>query len=359
MEGRCIVFTREGSIQIERCYIPSPGPNEVIVESQLSCISPGTELRVWAGKEPALAPGMYPLIPGYALLGRVTAWGAAVPREWHGARVVCGGTARSNFRSGWGGHASHAVVAAEKLIAVPDAMDPADAVLCPLAAIASRGLALAAPRAGETVAVLGLGLLGQLAARLYAQAGATVVAGGIHPRQVDGAARAGIQAVLVTPDSVARLQKLLPDGARIVVDATGNAAALPLAIQLAADKPWSDGTPGGARLIVQGSYAEDFSFPAAAAFAKEITVHWPRFAHRDDVVRVVAAVATGQVRFGDLLTAVVPPDAAEATYHRLRASPRDLITAAFSWQGASTAPALAAPPSSGPRGIFGRWFGKK
>jgi bacteriochlorophyllide a dehydrogenase len=331
VQARCLLFSGDGRVELTSCLIPEPGAGEVLVETELSCISPGTELRVLAGKQADLGPGAYPLIPGYAVAGRVIQVGKNVPEEMLGRMVICAGTERASHRRGWGGHVSHAVTRAEAVIPIAESTSVSDAVLCQLAAISFRGFSLAKPLAGETVAVLGLGVLGQLSARLFAGAGARVLAGGTREEQVALARAAGIEAVQVERDSVKRLKKLLPDGARVVVDATGNPAALPLAVELAASKPWDDPEVGGARLVIQGSYAGELGFPHHEAFAKELTIYWPRYCHRNDAARVLESVEAGKLKVSDLLSEVALPENAAEVYHRLQQSRGALVSAAFRW----------------------------
>ena len=87
---------------------------------------------------------------------------------------------------------------------------------------------------------------------------------------------AGIEAI--TPDGAiaATVHEVLPDGADIVVDATGAAAVLPQAVASARELGWDDSPLQGARIVVQGSYPEDFSIPYQEAFRKEAHILVPR-----------------------------------------------------------------------------------
>jgi predicted dehydrogenase/threonine dehydrogenase-like Zn-dependent dehydrogenase len=103
------------------------------------------------------------------------------------------------------------VVSADPAFAarIPAQVSAEHATFTPLAAVALQGLRLIDPRAGETVVVMGLGLIGQLAVRLLRARGVTVV--GLDP---DAAKRAAAkEAGALVPDDAAQLPSLLPSAA--------------------------------------------------------------------------------------------------------------------------------------------------
>jgi predicted dehydrogenase/threonine dehydrogenase-like Zn-dependent dehydrogenase len=103
------------------------------------------------------------------------------------------------------------VVSADPAFAarVPAGVSSEHAAFTPLAAIALQGLRLVDARRGETVVVMGLGLIGQLAVRLLLARGIVVV--GVDP---DAAKRAvAAQAGAIIPDGATGLSALLRSGA--------------------------------------------------------------------------------------------------------------------------------------------------
>jgi predicted dehydrogenase len=103
------------------------------------------------------------------------------------------------------------VVSADPAFAarIPTAVSAEHAAFTPLAAVALQGLRLIDARRGETVVVMGLGLIGQLAVRLLRARGVEVV--GVHPDAAKRAAAA--QAGAIVPDEARGLPALLPAGA--------------------------------------------------------------------------------------------------------------------------------------------------
>jgi len=329
MQAEAILHTAVEVVTLDRVEIPDPGPGEVLIETLFSCVSPGTELRCLAGRQPGETP--WPYIPGYALTGAVVACGPGVSLA-AGTLVFCSGTRAASRARMWGGHVSHAVQRAEAVFPLPAGVDPLEASLAKLAGIAYHGVRLSRPLPHEQVAVVGLGPIGQLSARLHALAGARVVAADPVERRAALAERAGVTARAVAGGLRATLGDLLPGGADVVVDATGAPAVLAEACQLARALPWDDTPTPGARYLVQGSYADAVPVPYHLAFDKELQLLIPRDVQPRDIRAVLDLMARGRLAVRDLITAVRPPAEAAAAYADLRERPGDLLTIAFDWR---------------------------
>lgn len=329
MRARAILFTGVGEVALADSEIPAPGPGEVLVEAAYTCVSPGTELRCLAGAQPGAAP--WPFIPGYALAGTVAACGPGVQIA-PGAPVFCTGTRQADYARMWGGHISHAVLPAGELYLAPAGVNLLDASMAHLAAIAYHGARVARTAPGEQVAVVGLGPIGQLAARCHAVLGGRVVAMDRSPERVALARAAGITAVDAPGALTEALAPHMPGGADVVVDATGAPSALPHALALARDLPWDDAPTPGARYLVQGSYPSAFSVPYQAAFVKEISFLLPRDAQPRDFRAVLDLMAAGRLAVRDLISAVRPAEHARQTYAEMQRGPGGTLTVAFDWR---------------------------
>jgi predicted dehydrogenase/threonine dehydrogenase-like Zn-dependent dehydrogenase len=188
---------------VEVLEVPKPNlePTEVLVHTVASVISPGTDRAVTelahssllgkARARPDLArqvvrrarteeiaateqdgriPEDLPL--GYSAAGKVVQAGSAVSGLRPGQLVATGGAGKAN-------HAEFQAVPGLLCIPVPDKVPARDAAFTTVAAIALHGLRLADAGPGSKVVVIGLGLVGQLAARLAMAAGCDVA--GIDP----------------------------------------------------------------------------------------------------------------------------------------------------------------------------------
>jgi 2-desacetyl-2-hydroxyethyl bacteriochlorophyllide A dehydrogenase len=159
MQGRRVCWPEVGKATLETFEVREPAAGEVLIESERTLISPGTERAFFLGLPNA--QGRFPGYPGYSQVGRVIARGAGVERLEVGQRVVSSG-----------GHASHVVIRAERAWPAPEGLDPAEAVYFNLGAIALQGMRKARVELGEAVLVLGLGLIGNLALQLARLQGA-------------------------------------------------------------------------------------------------------------------------------------------------------------------------------------------
>ena len=71
METLAIVIDNPGELDLRKVALREPEPGEVIIETQFSGVSTGTERLFWNGDMPFF-PGMgYPLVPGYETVGVV------------------------------------------------------------------------------------------------------------------------------------------------------------------------------------------------------------------------------------------------------------------------------------------------
>jgi predicted dehydrogenase len=130
-----------------------------------------------------------PMPLGYSSAGTVVALGSDVREVKVGQRVACAG-------GGYAVHADYVCVPTNLLTPLPDQVDFESAAFTTLGAIAMHGLRLAKIQLGERVAVIGLGLLGQLCVGIARAAGCTVLGIDLDARRVALAEQFGASAVI-------------------------------------------------------------------------------------------------------------------------------------------------------------------
>ena len=123
---------------------------------------------------------------GYSAAGVVVEAGAEVLGFAPGDRVACAGAGIAN-------HAELIAVPVNLAVRVPDAVGAEDASTVTLGAIALQGVRRAQPTLGETIGVIGLGILGQLTVQLLRANGCRVVAADLDSARVAAAVAAGAQ----------------------------------------------------------------------------------------------------------------------------------------------------------------------
>ena len=218
-----------GSGRTELVDLPAPGPlrGRLLVRATRSLVSLGTErMLVEFGRGSWLSKARQQPEKFRAVLAKIRSEGffatiSAVRSKLaqpialgycHVGQVLDAGDV-PGFAAGdcVVSNSSHAeVVLASPAFAarIPAAVSDEQAVFTPLAAVALQGLRLVDARPGETVVVMGLGLIGQLAVRLLRARGVTVV--GIDPDEVKRADAK--QAGAMVPELGTPLTALLPSG---------------------------------------------------------------------------------------------------------------------------------------------------
>ena len=109
-----------------------------------------------------------PIPLGYSLIGEVLAVGRDVSGFAPGDRVACAGAGLAN-------HAEINAVPKNLCVRAPAGVDDEDACFVTLGAIALQGVRQAAPTLGETVVVMGLGLIGLLTVQILKANGCRVI----------------------------------------------------------------------------------------------------------------------------------------------------------------------------------------
>ena len=230
MKARAVHFVAPRRVELREVELPEVAEGQLLVATEWSGISSGTELLAYRGE---VDPGLpldetlgalagtftFPFRYGYSAVGRVVR--PAAPFQ-EGQRVFA-------FHP----HQDRFVVDAREAVPVDD-LDPRAATMYPLVETALQVCLDAAPRLGETVVVVGLGAVGILAAALLARTGAVVLGSEPEPARRAAAAAFGVRAA--DPDDAAEVVAALAGGrgADLVVEASGNPRALASSLGLLA-----------------------------------------------------------------------------------------------------------------------------
>ena len=117
MDSLTITFTGQSQLELRSLPVEEPGPGEVLVATQSSLVSTGTELICYLRNfEPGTHWHMwvqYPFFPGYSNAGTVVARGPGADRFEEGQLVA--------YRVG---HRQYAVLPESALLAVPPGVTP-------------------------------------------------------------------------------------------------------------------------------------------------------------------------------------------------------------------------------------------
>lgn len=194
---------------------PEPRPGQLLIRTAVTLISAGTERMLlefgragWLERarqqpekvgqvlEKARTDGIaatigavqskldQPWAPGYCNVGRVVNIGAGDKAFQSQDRVVCNGP-----------HAEWVCAPSNLCARIPDAVSDEQATFAVLGAIGLQGIRLANPTLGECVAVIGLGLIGQLTVQMLRAQGCRVLGIDIDPDRLELARRFGAEVV--------------------------------------------------------------------------------------------------------------------------------------------------------------------
>ncbi|MBI2775412.1 bi-domain-containing oxidoreductase [Candidatus Dependentiae bacterium] len=209
------VFLEKGLITIKEVCEPVLDDHLIMIQVHYSCISPGTENATIANASPqnmllsnipmkvakvlqSIATngvqGTKALIRerfagnlqalGYSCSGTVIAVGKKITKFRSGDYVACAGAGLAN-------HADVVCVPENLVVKVSDKSFLKQASYTTLGAIALQGVRRAQPQLGDVVAVIGLGLLGQLTVQLLKNSGCTVIGVDLMPDRLDLAKKLG------------------------------------------------------------------------------------------------------------------------------------------------------------------------
>ena len=178
-----------GIISVEEGPIPEPKPGQVQVKVHASLISPGTELSgvIEKRKRPDTSKPKRPF--GYANAGEVISLGQECADLKVGTRVACMG-------AGYALHASHVCVPCNLCVPIPEEVTYQEATFGHLAATSLQAIRRAELQLGENVAVLGLGIIGQLCCQIVKLAGCRVIGWDRLPLRLDKAQANGADQVI-------------------------------------------------------------------------------------------------------------------------------------------------------------------
>lgn len=330
MRARAVTFIAPHAVEVREREVPEPGEGQLLVRTVYSGISAGTELLAYRGEiDPQLPLDSsisalsdrfsYPFRYGYSCVGRVERSRASADE----------GDVVFAFHP----HQDLFVVNAADTVPL-GSLDPRLGTLFPLVETALQITLDAGEVLERPVVVIGLGAVGILTAALLLRAGARVFAADLKPWRREAAAMLGISAVL--PDDLERKVMAETNGAGVplVVEVSGNPAALGVALPLLAHEgtalvgSWYGLRPvtlplGGEfhrrRLIIRSTQVS--TIPARLAGV------WTRDRRRATVRRLL-----DELPLQALATHMFPFDDAAAGYAALARGEPGLLHAAFDYR---------------------------
>ena len=358
MKIRQIVFTDvEQAELLEREIRDELKPHQALVETEFTIVSPGTEARGFAGlrgvgfdgsthmprgatNDPEstdsrrLTPSdpPYPQITGYGQIGKVLEVGADVRLCKPGDRVLTRSPHASMVKANAGRFA----------VPVPEDCPGEELIFARMAGISVTAIYSSSVKPGDTVLVMGLGVIGNLAAQLFQLAGADVVGTEINPFRVEKARECGIE--VVNP-SETDLREFVMEwtggkGVQIAVEAAGRSELLAEAVLLtrAYGETISLGSPYASAVFDVTPMLRRIHSQCIRLIGS-LSARWPpqevdRVRHSlvGNFTNVVNWIAADRLKVRPLLTHLASPADCQDIYTGLTQKHGEYLAAVFDWR---------------------------
>ncbi len=265
-----------------------------------------------------------PLALGYSCAGVVRETGNGAEEFRVGDRVACAGM---NYAS----HAETVFVPKNLAVRIPDGVSFDEAAFVTLGAIALQGVRTTEAKLGDTVAVIGLGLLGQLTVQILKAAGCRVIGIDLEAGKVELARLHGADSAVLRGDDVETAVRQFTDNfgvdAVIVTAAADTNDPIELAGVIARDRAVV-AMVGAVRMDVPRKvyYEKELQLRLSRSYGpgrydanyEERGVDYPigyvRWTERRNMQEFLRLVAAKAVRLDQLTTHRFPIDQAERAY---------------------------------------------
>jgi len=293
----------------------------------------------------------------YAVLGYS---GAGIVLEWHptvtdlkiGDRVAYGGEGT--------GH-SEAILAGRKLVApVPEQVPLSDACFATLGSIAMNAVRTANITLGDVVAVIGLGVVGQLVAQLAKLQGGVVVAIDLKPDRVEVAQRLGADYGmdnLLARDSIDAVTRGKGADCVIVAAASKTSAPAQQALQICRDRgrivvvgavglefPWNDMYVKEVQLFMARAYGPGSYDPAYEQHNRDYPISYVRWTENRNMEEFLRLLAAKRVSVEPLVTHQFDLDEAPRAYQTILDGSSGSVAVLLRYPSGEAGVAAGSPP---------------
>ncbi len=332
MNGRKILFTGIGKVETVPCEFEEPEKlhrDDLFLRTEYTLISPGTELDCLMGRTDNRN---YPQCLGYSAVCRVLRCGEEATEFREGDRVLVYHSA----------HSSYLVKNKEDVVTIPDALPSEEAIFAVVGAMGFQGVRKIRPELGESVLVMGLGLLGQIAAQTAALSGAfPLITLDFNPFRRALSQKYGADASF-SPEEPGLPEKIreLTHGRGIngVVESTGAPDAVNLALKTMAPLGrialvGCSRTPTERIDFYHDVHRPGIQIIGAHNFVRPKQQSYPGYwTMREDMRVLMELTAAGRLNTRALITQIVPPERAPEMYRRFLDQDPEALGILFDWR---------------------------
>lgn len=338
MENKKIVFTKVNTAELLPVQVREPGDTEVVVETVFSTISCGTEranitgdtnISIYSEENP---PVVFPRYSGYSSAGIVIAKGQKVTSVEIGDRVTMS----------WSTHQKFNVIPERNIVKIQDdRISFQEAAICHIGTFPMAALRKTKLEIGESMMVMGLGILGLLAVQFAHAAGAVpVIAVDPVPERREMALQFGADYALDPFDEnfVQKVKEITGGGVNTAIEVTGVGAGLNQCLDCMAkfgriallgctrDKNFTVDyyrKVHGPGITIIGAHTQ--------ARPQEES-HPGFFTQRDDIKTILKLCGAGRINLKDMVGEVHSPADCSDVYTRLINDRNFPIVVQFDWR---------------------------
>jgi 2-desacetyl-2-hydroxyethyl bacteriochlorophyllide A dehydrogenase len=330
--GQAVIATAPRKIVFDRVRLPEPTPNDVVVRVLHSWISNGTEgsfvrgERI-AGDTPRTSadPLPFPHSPGYQKVGIVEWAGSNVTEVQPGDLVFASVSKVEGLFFSYAGHVSPAVTDRSNVWKLPAGVDPVAASGLVLTQVGFNIGTRPPLDPGDSVIVLGDGMVGQWAAQTYQYRGAKVLLAGRHDERLDLLdLNPGDRTVNTKSENLLTIaREWAPGGVQVVADTVGSVASLE-ALYPAMKR--------GAHMVSAGFCGEDGLIDIQKMRNREISLHAPSGWTRERIDETMALLAAGKLDTLSLITHRFPVADAAAAFDLILSRREPVLGVILDWE---------------------------
>lgn len=331
MKRNQILFTDVAKAELLVTETADMASDEVLVKTEYSAISAGTERANLMGMQNVMGGDIFPRALGYCSVGIIVDAGADIKNYKVGDRVLVY----------HGVHADYNKVKENKLTLVPDGVDPKDAALVIIAAMGLGGVRKLNIELGESAMIIGLGLLGMFAVEFARLEGAyPLIVSDLNPERRALALELGADYALdpSDPDYISKVKEITGGrGVNAIVEVTGASVALEQALKFVSYMGrisllgctrvsecqidyYSEVHRPGVKLIG----AHNMVRPSTDSFPGYWTMH-------DDCVAILNLIKGNRIKIDPIISNVLTPHDAPEIFNRLAYDRNFPLGVLFDW----------------------------
>lgn len=332
-----VIIRNPYEVVLEEVANPEIDDNQFLVKTILTAISAGTELTKYKGTNPGFLTGRYhyPTELGYEHVGKVVKVGRDVENVSIGDRVVT--TAR---------HAEYAVINKDMPTIydlygiLPEDFNPEEAVFVPLTTTATHTIHRSKIMLGDTVGIVGLGVVGMLTAQVAKAAGASKVIGiDLLDSKLKIAKKLGVD-VAINPNSVDIKERVFEEtdgqGVDIAIESSGVAKAVGSALDIVRKR---------GKVVIEGFHAKPFEVSGEDILTKELEIigvrssggpdlsyeyiRWSAKANYQEAFRLIIS---GKVKCSTMITHRFKAEEINKAYEMIDKKKEDFLKVILDWK---------------------------